>query len=56
MDKQMHTGMILVDLLKVFNTSDYAVLLEKIKILCFPDICCEMGWVLSLKQKIFGLY
>ena len=31
MDKQMHTGMILVDLQKVFDTLDHGVLLEKMK-------------------------
>ena len=30
-DKQMHTGMILVDLQKAFNTLDHGVLLEKMK-------------------------
>ena len=31
MDKQMHTGMTLVDLQKAFNTLDHEVLLEKMK-------------------------
>ena len=31
MDKQMHTGMILVDLQKAFDTLDQGVLLEKMK-------------------------
>ena len=31
MDKQVHTGMILVDLQKAFDTLDHGVLLEKIK-------------------------
>ena len=31
MDKQMHTGMILVDLQKVFDTLHHGVLLEKMK-------------------------
>ena len=31
MDKQMHTGMIFVDLQKVFDTLDHGVLLEKMK-------------------------
>ena len=30
-DKQMHTGMILVDLQKAFNTLDHGVLLETMK-------------------------
>ena len=33
MDKQMDTGIILVDLQKAFNTLDHGVLLEKMK--CF---------------------
>ena len=32
-DKQMHTGMILVDLQKAFDTLDHEVLLEKMKYL-----------------------
>ena len=35
MDKQMHTGMILVDLQKAFDTLDHGVLLEKIKDFAF---------------------
>ena len=31
MDKQMHTGMILVDLQKAFDTLDHGVFLEKMK-------------------------
>ena len=31
MDKQMHIGMILVDLQKAFDTFDHGVLLEKMK-------------------------
>ena len=31
LDKQMHSGMILVDLQKAFDTLDHEVLLEKIK-------------------------
>ena len=31
MDKQMHTGMILIDLQKAINTSDHRVLLETVK-------------------------
>ena len=31
MDKQMHTGMVLVDLHRAFDTSDHGVLLEKMK-------------------------
>ena len=31
MDKQMHTGIILVDLQKAFDTLDHGVLLEKMK-------------------------
>ena len=38
-DKQMHTGMILVDLHKAFDTLDHAVLLEKNEIFWFPGIC-----------------
>ena len=39
MDKQMHTGMILVDLQKAFDTLDHGVLLEKNEIFWFPGIC-----------------
>ena len=35
MDKQMHTGMILVDPQKAFDTLDHGVLLEKMKYFCF---------------------
>lgn len=35
MDKQMDTGMILVDLQKAFDTLDYGVLFQKINYLCF---------------------
>ena len=38
-DKQMHTGTILVDLHKAFDTLDHAVLLEKNEIFWFPGIC-----------------
>ena len=38
MDKQMHTGMILVDLQKAFDILDHEVLLEK-NIYWFLDIC-----------------
>ena len=31
LDKQMHIGMILVDLQKAFDTSDHGVFLEKMK-------------------------
>ena len=35
MDKQMHTGMILVGLKKAFDTLDQGVLLEKVKYFAF---------------------
>ena len=35
MDKDMHTGMILVDFQKAFDTLDHVVLLEKMKTFCF---------------------
>ena len=35
MDKPMHTGMILVDLQKTFDTLEYGILLEKMKYLRF---------------------
>ena len=31
MDKQMHTGMIIVDLQKAFDTLDHEVIVERIK-------------------------
>ena len=42
MDKQMHTGMILVDLQKAFDTLGYEGLLEKNEIYWFLDICNSM--------------
>ena len=38
MDKQMHTGMILVDLQKSFDDLDHGVLLEKMKYFCFGHL------------------
>ena len=35
MDKQMHTGMILVNLQRAFDTLDHGVLLEKMKYFVF---------------------
>ena len=37
MNKQMHTGMILVDLQKVFDTLDHVVLLQKMKYFGFRE-------------------
>ena len=46
-----HTGMILADLQKAFDTLDHGVLLEKIKNFGFPRFV--INWVESyLKQKI----
>ena len=39
MDKQMLTGMVLVDLQRAFDTLDHGVLLEKIKYFWFQGIC-----------------
>ena len=39
MDKQMHTGMILVDLQKAFDSLYHGVLLEKNEIFWFLGIC-----------------
>ena len=41
MDKQMHTGMILVDLQKAFDTLDHGVLLEKMKYFGFRTSVIE---------------
>ena len=38
-DKQMHTGMILVDLQKKFDTLDHGFLLERNEIFWFLGIC-----------------
>ena len=38
MDKQMHTGIILVDLQKSFDGLDPGVLLEKMKYFCFGHL------------------
>ena len=38
-DKQMHTGMILVDFQKEFVTLDHGVLLEKMNYFWFPGSC-----------------
>ena len=32
-----HTGMILIDIQKVFGTLDHTILLDKIKCICFSD-------------------
>ena len=37
MDKQMHTGMILIDLQKAFDTLDHGVILEKMKYFGFRE-------------------
>ena len=47
MDKQMDTGMILVDLQKAFDTLDHGVLLEKVK---------YFGFRASVIKSFFGLY
>ena len=45
MDKQMHTGIILVDLQKAFDTLDHRVLLEKMKYFGFRTFVIK--WVES---------
>ena len=37
MDKGFHTGMILVDLQKVFDTLDHTVLLQKMECISFKE-------------------
>ena len=62
MVKKMHTGMILVDLQKAFDTLDHGVLLEKMKYLgfrssvsnrkfldCIDNVCSEAG---TLKYSV----
>ena len=41
MDKQMHTGVTLVDLQKAFDTLDHGVLLEKMKYFGFRTSVIE---------------
>ena len=50
MDKQMYTGMILVNFQKAFNFLDHGVLLEKMTYFRFRTSAIK-----SLKQKTFGL-
>ena len=54
MDKQMHTGMILVDLQKAFDTLDHGVLLEKIRF-CFPGICNGLSPIFQTESFWFVL-
>ena len=55
MDKQMHTGMILVDLQKAFDTLDHGVLLEKMKYFGFRTSVIK--WFESyLPYRKFSIY
>ena len=54
MDKQMHTGMILVDLQKAFDNLEHGVPLQKIKCSGFQKSVIKV--LESLKQNVFGLY
>ena len=55
MDKQMHTGMILVDLQSVFDTLDHGVLLEKMKYFGFRTSVIK--WLESyLSDRKFLVY
>ena len=51
MDKRFHTGMILVDLQKAFDTLDHTVLLQEMECIGFKESLS--GTIISLKQKIF---
>ena len=52
MDKGFHTGMILVDLQKVFDTLDHTILLQKTECIGFKESVIKW-FQSSLEQKVF---
>ena len=53
MDKGRHTGMIMIDLQKVFDTLDHNVLLEKMKCMGFKKPVIERFKSYLSNRKIF---
>ena len=52
MDKGFHTGMILVDLQKAFDTLDHTALLQKLNVWFLRSQSLNVS-IISLKQKVF---
>ena len=55
-DKQMNTGMILVDLQKAFDILDHGVLLEKMKYFGFQTFVIKWFEFYLSNRKKFGLH